>query len=79
MSNLYSQTVTKPSITGLEVEYATDAAANGWGEHCYDYIIRFEEELKTSLRCGIRKVAAQKAALVHCIWVCTRWGSGSEI
>ena len=29
---------TKPSITPLEVEFATDAAANGWGEHCYDYI-----------------------------------------
>lgn len=33
---------TKPSITELEVRYATDAAANGWGEHCYDYINRFE-------------------------------------
>ena len=33
---------TKPSITDLEVKYATDAAANGWGEHCYDYIERFE-------------------------------------
>ena len=25
---------TKPSITELEVRYATDAAANGWGERC---------------------------------------------
>jgi perosamine synthetase len=33
---------TKPSITELEVGYATDAARNGWGEHCYDYIHRFE-------------------------------------
>lgn len=33
---------TKPSITELEVKYATDAARNGWGEHCYDYIARFE-------------------------------------
>ena len=35
---------TRPSITNLETEYATDAAANGWGEKCYDYIIRFEKE-----------------------------------
>ncbi|KPC52695.1 DegT/DnrJ/EryC1/StrS family aminotransferase [Amantichitinum ursilacus] len=35
---------TKPSITALEVQYATDAAANGWGEHCYDYLNRFERE-----------------------------------
>ncbi len=40
---------TKPSITSLEVEFATDAAANGWGEHCYDYIIRFEEAFKAHL------------------------------
>lgn len=40
---------TKPSITELEVQYATDAAANGWGKHCYDYIIRFEEAFKAHL------------------------------
>ena len=40
---------TKPSITELEVQYATDAAANGWGEHCYDYIVRFEEAFKAHL------------------------------
>ena len=40
---------TKPSITELEVQYATDAAANGWGEHCYDYIVRFEEVFKSHL------------------------------
>jgi len=34
---------TKPSITELEIRYATDAAANGWGEHFYAYINRFEE------------------------------------
>jgi perosamine synthetase len=34
---------TKPSITELEVRYATDAAANGWGDKCYDYINRFEQ------------------------------------
>jgi perosamine synthetase len=40
---------TQPSITELEVQYATDAAANGWGEHCYDYILRFEEAFKAHL------------------------------
>ena len=34
---------TKPSITDLEVSYALDAAKEGWGESCYDYISRFEE------------------------------------
>jgi perosamine synthetase len=47
MSRIY---YTKPSITDLEVRYATDAAANGWGEHCYDYINRFEEAFRQHLR-----------------------------
>lgn len=38
---------TRPSITDLEVAYATDAARNGWGERCYEYIVRFEEAFKT--------------------------------
>ncbi|TRZ87849.1 MAG: DegT/DnrJ/EryC1/StrS aminotransferase family protein [Methanosarcinales archaeon] len=40
---------TKPSITELEIRYATDAAANGWGEKCYDYIYRFENLFKKHL------------------------------
>jgi perosamine synthetase len=40
MSRIY---YTKPSITELEVSYATDAARNGWGERCYEYITRFEK------------------------------------
>jgi perosamine synthetase len=37
---------TKPSITELEVGYATDAALNGWGEQCYEYINKFEDKFK---------------------------------
>ena len=40
---------TKPSITEREVEYATDAARNGWGDRCYEYINRFEELFKQHL------------------------------
>jgi len=40
---------TKPSISELEIKYATDAAANGWGENCYGYITRFEEAFKNHL------------------------------
>src|SRR5439155_5179729 len=43
---------TKPSITELEVGYATDAARNGWGERCYDYIHRFEAQFREHL--GVR-------------------------
>jgi perosamine synthetase len=47
---------TKPSITAREVEYATDAAATGWGERCYDYIHRFEALFRTHL--GVRHAIA---------------------
>ena len=43
MSKIY---YTKPSITDLEVRYAADAAENGWGGKCYDYIYRFENLFK---------------------------------
>lgn len=46
MSRIY---YTKPSITELEVAYAADAARNGWGERCYEYIYRFEELFKQHL------------------------------
>ncbi len=37
---------TKPSVTDREVDFASDAARNGWGEKCYEYIGRFEEMFK---------------------------------
>jgi perosamine synthetase len=47
---------TKPSITELEVSYAADAARNGWGVHCYDYLMRFESAFATHL--GVRHAVA---------------------
>lgn len=47
---------TKPSITELEVGYAADAAANGWGDRCYEYIQRFEEAFKAHL--GVKHAIA---------------------
>jgi len=51
---------TKPSITDLEVRYAADAAANGWGEHCYGYIHRFETLFREHL--GVRFAIATSSA-----------------
>jgi perosamine synthetase len=47
---------TKPSIGSLEVQYATDAAANGWGPRCYEYIERLEELFSEHL--GVRYAIA---------------------
>ncbi|MHB8424937.1 MAG: DegT/DnrJ/EryC1/StrS family aminotransferase [Gammaproteobacteria bacterium] len=51
---------TKPSIAEREIHYATDAAANGWGEHCYDYIRRFEALFREHL--GVKHVIATSSA-----------------
>ena len=47
---------TKPSITSLEVSYATDAAKNGWGNNCYGYINKFEKLFSEYL--GVKHVIA---------------------
>lgn len=47
---------TKPSITALEVGYATDAVATGWGAKCYDYIHRFEAAFADHL--GVKHAVA---------------------
>ena len=47
MSRIY---YTKPSITEIEIRCAADAAANGWGERCYEYIARFEEAFRPHLK-----------------------------
>jgi len=47
---------TKPSITDLEIEHATDAAANGWGDQCYAYITKFEDMFKRHL--GVKHAIA---------------------
>ena len=39
----------KPSITELEIKYAADAASKGWGDNCYNYISRFENQFKEYL------------------------------
>jgi perosamine synthetase len=46
MKNTAKIPLAKPSITELEVSFATDAARNGWGEHCYAYIQKFEEAFR---------------------------------
>lgn len=70
---------TKPSITELEVRYATDAAANGWGEHCYDYIHRFEALFRGHL--GVKHAIATSSATgaLHLGMAAMGIGAGHEV
>ena len=70
---------TKPSITEQEVAYATDAARNGWGERCYDYIIRFEEAFKVHL--GVKYAIATSSCTgsLHMGLAALGIGQGDEV
>jgi perosamine synthetase len=70
---------TKPSITELEIRYATDAAANGWGEHCYEYIERFEAIFREHL--GVKHAIATSSCTgaIHMGLAALGIGSGDEV
>ncbi|MCB4389455.1 DegT/DnrJ/EryC1/StrS aminotransferase family protein [Synechococcus sp. MU1617] len=70
---------TKPSITALEVQYATDAAANGWGEHCYDYIVRFEEAFKAHLGVKYAIATSSCTGALHMGMHALGLGPGDEV
>lgn len=76
MSRVY---YTKPSITDLEVRYATDAAASGWGERCYDYIHRFERAFAEHL--GVKHAIATSSCTgaLHMGLAALGVGSGDEV
>ena len=56
---------TKPSITNLEIQYATDAAKNGWGEKCYDYIYKFENLFKEHLNIKYTMATSSCTGAMH--------------
>ena len=70
---------TKPSITELEVSYATDAAQNGWGERCYEYITRFEAAFRAHL--GVEHVIATSSCTgaLHMGLAALGVGPGDEV
>lgn len=70
---------TKPSITDKEVEYATDAARNGWGEHCYEYINRFEELFKQHLGVKYAIATSNCTGALHMGLAALGIGPGDEV
>lgn len=70
---------TKPSINELEVRYATDAAANGWGDHCYDYINRFEAAFRQHLGVQYAIATSSCTGALHMGMAALGIGPGDEV
>lgn len=70
---------TKPSITELEVRYATDAAENGWGEQCYEYISRFETAFKAHLGVKYATATSSCTGALHMGMAAMGIGPGDEV
>lgn len=70
---------TKPSITDLEVRYATDAAANGWGDECYAYINRFEKVFSQHLGVKYAIATSSCTGALHMGLAALGIGPGDEV
>jgi perosamine synthetase len=70
---------TKPSITELEALYAADAVANGWGEHCYDYINRFEAAFRGHLGVAHAIATSSCTGALHMGMAALGIGPGDEV
>ena len=70
---------TKPSITEREIAYATDAAATGWGERCYDYIHRFEAAFREHLGVGYAIATSSCTGAIHLGMAGLGIGPGDEV
>lgn len=70
---------TKPSITELEVSYATDATRNGWGDRCYDYINRFEIAFSNHLEVKYAIATSSCTGALHMGMSALGIGFGDEV
>lgn len=70
---------TKPSITELEVAYATDAARYGWGDRCYEYISRFEDSFKAHLGVKYAIATSSCTGTLHMGLAALGVGPGDEV
>ncbi|MDP2120449.1 MAG: DegT/DnrJ/EryC1/StrS family aminotransferase [Hoeflea sp.] len=70
---------TRPSITELEVTYATDAARNGWGAQCYDYIHRLERDFAVHLGVSHTIATSSCTGALHLGLAALGIGPGDEV
>jgi perosamine synthetase len=71
--------INKPSITDKEIAYVNDAITNGWGEKCYDYINRFENNFKTYLQSEYSLATSSCTGAIHLALMALGVKAGDEV
>jgi perosamine synthetase len=70
---------TKPSITEKEIAFATDAATNGWGDRCYEYITQFESRFAAHLGVKYAIATSSCTGAMHMGLAAIGVGLGDEV
>ncbi len=70
---------TKPSITELEVSFANDAAANGWGDNCYAYIDKFQGLFQDFIGSKFVHATSSATGALHLGLAALGIGAGDEV
>ncbi len=71
--------ISGPSVSELEVEYASDAAKNGWNLHCFDYINKFERTAREYLSVKYALGLSSCTAALHLAVLSLGIGIGDEV
>ena len=71
--------INKPSITDLEISYVNDAIANGWGEKCYDYIYRFQNDFAKYQRVDFALATSSCTGAIHLALMALGVQPGDEV
>lgn len=69
----------KPSITQLEIDYVSDAVTHGWGEQCYDYLIRFKTLIRQHLGVAHAFPTSSCTGALHMGMAALGVGPGDEV
>ena len=71
--------INKPSITDLEISYVHDAIANGWGEKCYDYIYRFQDDFAKYQQSKFALATSSCTGAIHLALMALGVKAGDEV
>lgn len=71
--------ISKPSITAKEIAYVNDAATNGWGPNCYDYLVKFQKEFASYIDSDFSIATSSCTGAIHLAFLAIGLKKGDEV